>query len=157
MTTTTTPNTAGVIAPPPLIYVSALAIGFGLDAVAGSGSLDRRAAVPIGVTSIISGGALMGSFVQAFRRARTPLDPYTPSEALVTDGPYRVTRNPGYLGMALVSAGIALVADAPWALAVLPVAIATIDRGVIAREERYLEQKFGPPYVDYKRRVRRWI
>lgn len=150
-------DTAGVIAPPPLIYLSALGIGFGLDKVIGTGSLRRSVAIPVGAASIITGAGLMGSFVQAFRRASTPLDPYTASEALVTDGPYRLTRNPGYLGMALIYTGIALVSNAPWALAPLPIAIAVIDRGVIAREERYLDRKFGTPYIDYKRRVRRWI
>jgi protein-S-isoprenylcysteine O-methyltransferase Ste14 len=151
------PDTAEVIAPPPLIYLGALGIGFGLDAAIGTGSLPPTVAVPVGVASILTGAGLTGSFVRAFRRARTPLDPYTPSEAIVTDGPYRLTRNPGYLGMALVCAGIAIVSSAPWALAPLPVAIAIIDRGVIVREERYLERKFGTPYIDYKRRVRRWI
>jgi protein-S-isoprenylcysteine O-methyltransferase Ste14 len=146
-----------VIAPPPLIYLGALGIGFGLDAVIGTGSLPSTVAVPIGATSIIAGAGLLGSFVQAFRRARTPVDPYTPSEAIVTDGPYRLTRNPAYLGMALTYAGIAIVSNTPWALVPLAVAIAVIDRGVIAREEHYLERKFGTPYVDYKRRVRRWM
>jgi protein-S-isoprenylcysteine O-methyltransferase Ste14 len=59
--------------------------------------------------------------------------------------------------MALTYTGIAIVANSPWALVPLPVAIAVIDRGVIAREERYLERKFGARYTDYKRRVRRWI
>ena len=99
----------------------------------------------------------MGTFVRAFGLARTPLDPYTPSEAIVTDGPYRLSRNPAYLGMTLTYAGIAIVWNAPWALVPLPVAIAVIDRGVIVREERYLERKFGARYMDYKRRVRRWI
>jgi protein-S-isoprenylcysteine O-methyltransferase Ste14 len=146
-----------VIAPPPLIYLGALGIGFGLDAVVGTGSLPSAARVPIGAASIIAGAGLLGSFLRAFQRARTPVDPYTPSEAIVTDGPYQLTRNPCYLGMALTYAGIAIVANAPWALVPLPVAIAVIDRGVIAREERYLERKFGTPYADYKRRVRRWI
>jgi protein-S-isoprenylcysteine O-methyltransferase Ste14 len=150
-------DTAGVIAPPPLIYLSALAVGFGVDAAIGKGSLPLPVRVPVGGASIIAGVGLLGSFLQAFRRAQTPVDPYTPSQAIVTDGPYRLTRNPAYLGMALTYAGLALVANAPWALVPLPVAIAVIDRGVIAREERYLEGKFGATYVDYKRRVRRWI
>jgi protein-S-isoprenylcysteine O-methyltransferase Ste14 len=152
-----TSDTAGVIAPPPLIFLSALVIGFGLDLVIGTGSLPWTVALPVGAVSIITGLGVMGSFVEAFRRARTPLDPYTPSEALVTDGPYRLTRNPGYLGMAITYAGIAIGSNALWVLAPLPLAIAVIDRGVIACEERYLERKFGQPYVDYKRRVRRWI
>jgi protein-S-isoprenylcysteine O-methyltransferase Ste14 len=150
-------DTPGVIAPPPLIYLGALGIGFGLDTVIGTGSLPATVAMPVGAASIIAGTGLLGSFVDAFRRASTPIDPYTPSEAIVTDGPYRVTRNPAYLGMALLYTGIATVLKAPWALVPLPVALAVIDRGVIAREERYLERKFGTPYVDYKRRVRRWI
>jgi protein-S-isoprenylcysteine O-methyltransferase Ste14 len=150
-------DTAGVIAPPPVIYLSALGIGFGVDAVVGTGSLPSSVAVPVGAASIITGAGLMGSFVRACECARSPLDPYTPSEAIVTEGPYRLTRNPCYLGMALTNAGIAIVSNAPWALAPLPVAIAVIDRGVIAREERYLERKFGARYTDYKRRVRRWI
>ncbi len=150
-------DTAGVIAPPPLIYLGALGIGFGLDALIGTGSLPSAVRVPIGAASIIAGFGLLASFLSAFRRAETPVDPYTPSEAIVTDGPYRLTRNPAYLGMALMYVGIAIVANAPWALVPLPVAIAVIDRGVIAREERYLERNFGRPYVDYKHRVRRWI
>jgi protein-S-isoprenylcysteine O-methyltransferase Ste14 len=150
-------DTAGVIAPPPLIYLGALGAGFALDAVIGTGSLPSPVAIPVGAASIIAGVGLLGSFRQAFQRARTPIDPYTPSEAIVTDGPYRRTRNPAYLGMAVTYAGIAIAANAPWALVPLPFAIAVIDRGVIAREERYLERKFGTPYADYKRRVRRWL
>jgi len=150
-------DTPGVIGPPPLIYLGALAIGFGLDAMIGSDSMPSTVALPVGTASIIAGAGLLGSFRQAFRRGGTPIDPYTPSQAFVTDGPYRLTRNPAYLGMALAYAGIAIAANAPWALAPLPIAIAVIDRGVIAREERYLERRFGTPYAEYKRRVRRWI
>ena len=111
----------------------------------------------MGGASLLAGGALMRSFVQAFQRANTPLDPYKPSRAIVTDGPYRLSRNPGYLGMALVYGGISILADAPVALVPLPLAIVAIDRGVIAREEQYLARTFGTPYLDYKRQVRRWI
>jgi protein-S-isoprenylcysteine O-methyltransferase Ste14 len=150
-------DTPRVIAPPPLIFLCTLGIGFGLDAVMGTGSLPSSVALPVGSASIMAGAGLLGSFVRAFGRARTPVDPYTPSQALVTDGPYRLTRNPGYLGMALTYAGIAIACNAPWALVPLPAAIAVIDRGVIVCEERYLTRKFGTPYEDYKRRVRRWI
>ena len=150
-------DTPGVIAPPPLIYLGALGAGFGLNGVIGDASLPSTVARPVGAALIVAGAGLMGTFVRAFGRARTPLDPYTPSEAIVTDGPYRLSRNPAYLGMTLTYAGIAIVWNAPWALVPLPVAIAVIDRGVIVREERYLERKFGARYMDYKRRVRRWI
>ncbi len=71
-------DTAGVIAPPPLIYLSALAAGFGLDAAIGTGSLPSKFALPVGAASIVTGVTLMGMFVEAFQRARTPIDPYTP-------------------------------------------------------------------------------
>jgi protein-S-isoprenylcysteine O-methyltransferase Ste14 len=150
-------DTPGVIAPPPLIYLGALGVGFALDAVIGDASLPSSVARPVGAGLIGAGAGLMGTFVRAFGRARTPIDPYARSETIVTDGPYRLTRNPAYLGMTLTYAGIAIVANAPWALVPLPVVMAVIDRGVIAREERYLERKFGARYTDYKRRVRRWI
>jgi len=152
-----TGDTAGVIAPPPLIFLSALGAGFWLSRRIGRGSFPVRVRVPVGATGLVVGASLMRSFVRAFAQAGTPLDPYKPSEAIVTDGPYRLTRNPAYLGMTLTYAGICLLSDSPWALAPLPIAVAAIDRGVIAREERYLERKFGVQYVDYKRRVRRWI
>ena len=108
-------DTAGVIAPPPLIYLGTLGIGFGLDAVIGTGSVPSAVAAPVGTALIIAGAGLLGSFVEVFERARTPIDPYTPSQTIVTDGPYGLTRNPAYLGMALTYAGIAIVANAPWA------------------------------------------
>jgi protein-S-isoprenylcysteine O-methyltransferase Ste14 len=67
----------------------------------------------------------------------------------MTTGPYRLTRNPAYLGMALIYIGIALLANTVWVLVPLPVVLVVIDRAVIAREERYLERKFGAEYVDY--------
>jgi protein-S-isoprenylcysteine O-methyltransferase Ste14 len=152
-----TRDTAGVIAPPPLIFLVALGAGFRLSRGIGRGSLPLQFRVPVGAAALAAGTSLMRSFVQAFARAGTPLDPYKPSEAIVTEGPYRLTRNPAYLGMTLTYAGISLLSDSPWALVPLPIAVAVVDRGVIAREERYLERKFGAGYLDYKRRVRRWI
>jgi protein-S-isoprenylcysteine O-methyltransferase Ste14 len=150
-------DTPGVIAPPPLIYLGGLGVGFAINAVAGGAPLPSTVARPVGAALIVAGAGLMGTFVRAFGRARTSVDPYSPSETIVTDGPYRLTRNPGYLGMTLTYVGIAIAWNAPWALVPLPVVIAVIDRGVVAREERYLERKFGARYTDYKRRVGRWI
>lgn len=150
-------ETAGVVAPPPLIFLSALAAGFWLDRRIGRGSLPVRVRLPVGAAALVAGTSLMRSFVQAFGRAETPLDPYKPSKAIVTDGPYKLTRNPAYLGMTLTYTGISLLTNSPWALVPLPAAVAVIDRGVIDREERYLERRFGEPYLEYKRRVRRWV
>ena len=96
-------------------------------------------------------------FERAMRRADTPTNPYKPVEHIATGGPFRYTRNPGYLSMAMIYAGIATIANALWALLLLPVALLAIRRGVIEREEDYLERKFGEEYLRYKARVRRWI
>ena len=149
-------HSAGVIAPPPLIYLAALGIGFALEGLL-PGSDPPGWVVPVGIVLIVAGLALMLSFVRLFAREKTAIDPRGSTKKLVTDGPYRITRNPGYLGMALVFTGIALTAQALWVLAALPLAVAVINWGVIVREERYLEGLFGEEYLAFKRRTRRWI
>jgi len=76
---------------------------------------------------------------------------------LVTEGPFRYTRTPGYVAMAIIYTGIASLANALWAVVLLPIALIVIQRGVIEREERYLKRKFGEDYRRYKARVRRWV
>jgi protein-S-isoprenylcysteine O-methyltransferase Ste14 len=80
-----------------------------------------------------------------------------PTTALVTSGPYRLTRNPMYLGMAFLYAGLALSFGVTWSLAFLPLVLLAVDRLAILREEHYLEAKFGEEYRRYKARVRRWL
>ena len=148
-------HSAGVVAPPPIIHALGLALGFLLEWLLDGGTFGdwRWAGIPL----VLAGAALNASFIARFARAGTAVEPWKPTTAIVTDGPYRLTRNPAYVGMALVYVGIALCSQALWVLVPLPFALAIIDRGVIAREERYLERKFGQEYLDYKRRVRRWI
>jgi protein-S-isoprenylcysteine O-methyltransferase Ste14 len=150
-------DTAGVVAPPPLIYLAGLVVGFGLDALLPEGSLPWAVRWILGGLFAVAGIALLVSFNTAFVRRGTAVEPWKPTTAIVTSGPYRITRNPAYLGMALAYIAITLLADAPWAILTLPIVIFVIDRMVIAREERYLERKFGQEYLDYKRTVRRWI
>jgi protein-S-isoprenylcysteine O-methyltransferase Ste14 len=151
------PDTAGVVAPPPLIYLAGLAAGFGLEALLPGTSLPGVIRWAPGGVFVAAGLVLLGSFNTAFARKGTAVEPWKPTTAIVTGGPYRLTRNPAYLGMALMYVGIALLGDALWALVPLPFVLAVIDRMVIAREERYLERKFGREYLDYKGTVRRWI
>jgi protein-S-isoprenylcysteine O-methyltransferase Ste14 len=91
------------------------------------------------------------------RRAQTNVDPYKPATAVVTRGPFRFTRNPLYLSMTLMYGGIATVANALPAALLLPIVLRLMWRGVIEREERYLERKFGDEYIEYKARTPRWI
>jgi protein-S-isoprenylcysteine O-methyltransferase Ste14 len=148
---------SGVIAPPPLIFLAGLAVGFGLEALLPGSSVPDELAWLLGGALLLAGLALLFSFERAFQRKKTAANPWRPTTAIATDGPYRLTRNPAYVGMALVYLGIALLSQALWVLLPLPLVLAIIDRGVIAREERYLERKFGQEYLDYKGRVRRWV
>lgn len=150
-------DNAGVLAPPPLIFLAGLAVGFGLEALLPGGSLPVALQWPLGGAALVAGLAFQTSFIVAFSRKGTSVEPWKPTTTIVRTGPYRLTRNPAYLGMALIYVGIALLSDAPWVLVPLPLVLAVIDRGVIAREERYLERKFGGEYLDYKKSVRRWV
>ena len=95
--------------------------------------------------------------MRRFVRAGTELPPFRPTTAIVTDGPFRFTRNPMYIGMTLLYVGLAVGFDLIWALILLPAVLLVIRFYAIAREERYLEAKFGEEYLSYKRRVRRWV
>ena len=148
---------AGVVAPPPLIFLAGLIVGFALEALLPGVDLPAVVEWVLGAVLVVAGLGLLLWFNTLFNRTGTAVEPWKPTTAIVTTGPYRFTRNPAYLGMALTYVGIAVMSSAMWVLLPLPVVLAVIDRGVIAREERYLERKFGEEYLAYKRSVRRWL
>lgn len=148
---------AGVVAPPPLIYGGALGVGLLASRLYPAPFSSRRVARFLGWPLIVVGIGLVELSALEFGRAGTNVNPYKPVAALVQEGPYRFTRNPGYLGAALIYAGVSLLARSSWSLALLPGVLAIMRRGVIEREERYLEDWFGEEYRRYKARVRRWI
>jgi protein-S-isoprenylcysteine O-methyltransferase Ste14 len=150
-------DTPGVIAAPPLIYLAGLATGFILEALFPSASLPPAVTWPVGGVLAVAGLALARSFFRVLHGANTPVSPYSASTVLVTTGPYRLSRNPGYLGMALGYAGIAILSGALWVLVPLVPTLFLIDRGVIRREERHLERRFGEQYIRYRARTRRWL
>ncbi len=153
----TAPDHANVVAPPPLIYAGALSAGLLLQRLAPLPFLPRSVSRIAGIVLIVLNFCIgVPSFV-AMRRARTHLDPWHPTTAIVTAGPYRYTRNPLYLSLAIFYTGIAFLANSLWAVLFLPGVLVIMSRGVIAREEQYLERKFGAVYLQYKARVRRWL
>ena len=83
--------------------------------------------------------------------------PFNPSTRIVAHGLYRFTCNPMYISFALWTLGLSILVDSAWMLLAVTIGLVLIDRIVITREERYLERKFGEEYLNYKRRVRRWI
>ena len=153
-------GTAGVIARPPLLFLAALLLGFVSDRL-----LPLPFPVPtidlvrwlIADSLILIGLTLFAAGIRDFSQARTPVPTNEPTRALVMTGIHGWTRNPIYLGMFLVYGGIGIAVRSPSILILtLPLAIA-IRYGVVAREEAYLERRFGDIYRDYKARVRRWV
>jgi protein-S-isoprenylcysteine O-methyltransferase Ste14 len=148
---------SGVRVPPPVIYATGFAAGLLLQAIAPLPVLPPWSSLALGAALIAAGSALVMSSIALFRRAGTNLDPGKSTTALVTSGPYRITRNPIYVGMAAAYAGTAVWAGCTWALLVLPFVLTIVDRAVIGREERYLERVFADDYRRYKQRIRRWL
>jgi len=142
-----------VFMPPPLIFSGLLTLGILMD----------RRPVTLGVVQMFGGALALAAFgliataLGMFRRKSTRPEPWQPASALVDEGIYRLTRNPMYLGMALLSLGIALVFASLGGVLATVLAAFIIDRAVIPREEAYLLRRFGEDYRNYRSRVRRWL
>jgi protein-S-isoprenylcysteine O-methyltransferase Ste14 len=153
-------DTAGVIAPPPLIALAALVVGLTLDRLLPAYlltlllSLAER--IVIGVFLMSAGGALGLAAVRAFRKAGTHVEPRKPSSALVTGGIFQWLRNPMYVGLTMLLTGFAIMVASDWTLVMTVVLVLVLHFGVVKREERYLETKFGDAYRGYKERVPRY-
>jgi len=150
------PDHPDVIAPPPLVYLGPLLGGLLLDRLLPPPRLPGALRL-LGLPAVAAGAGLMGWFLTSMRRMNTPVDPRQTPTALVEDGPFLYTRNPAYVGMALLYSGITLLTGGRWPWLFLPVAVVTIQRRVIEPEERFLEQRFGDGYRRYRSRVPRWL
>ena len=158
VTTTATVNDhPGVIARPPLIFLGFLALGFVLDTIWPVAVVANDVQYPLGAILVVVGVALVTIAIRQFRRAGTNVETPKPAIVLVTDGLYRLSRNPIYIAVSLIHAGIAISADNAWALVGLIPVLIVLHYGVIRREERYLERKFGEEYRRYRTSVRRWL
>jgi protein-S-isoprenylcysteine O-methyltransferase Ste14 len=153
-----TPDTAQVIIPPPIAWGLAIIAGLALNWLAPLPFLPAGLpAIPPGVTVCLLALALGVWAVVTMTRAGSNVPTNMPSITIVEGGPYRFTRNPIYLGMFLVLIGLAIALDDLWLLLMLVPFALVIRYGVIAREEAYLERKFGGVYRGYCFRVRRWL
>ena len=142
---------------PPVYFVSALALMAALHFLA---PLERFIEAPysyLGLGLLLGGVVMAATALRTFSKAGTPVLPFQRSTALVTNGVYRFTRNPMYLGLALMLAGVALLFGTLTPLLPIPVFVWIIQGNFIRGEERFLEEIFGDQYLSYKRRVRRWI
>ena len=150
-------KTAGVIAPPPIIFLALLLAGVEMDVLVPAPFLNDVVQAVLGSALIASALGLAGWCIWLFRRAETPVEPYKPTLHLVEGGPYRFTRNPIYLALVVAFLGAAFAIDTLWLFGLLPVLVAALHWGVIRREERYLMGLFGEAYLAYCNKVRRWI
>jgi protein-S-isoprenylcysteine O-methyltransferase Ste14 len=150
-------DNAGVIARPPLIYLGFLALGLVLDLVWPASIFDGGARYSAGFVLVAAGAGIVALGFREFRKAGTNVEPDKPTTAIVVTGPFAYSRNPLYVSLSLIYVGIAIAADSAWTLLLLAPMLAVMRYGVIAREERYLERKFGEEYLRYKARVRRWV
>ncbi len=149
---------SGIRVIPPFILVPALLIALVLDWIWPS-----RVGLPdalrwlIGFCLLVSPFLFLPSIVAAFRRAQTGFDVRQVPQSLVTEGLYRYSRNPIYVLLIAFTAGVGLIINNPWIFLTLVPAIAFLHVAVVLPEEAVLENRFGQDYLDYKRRVRRWI
>jgi protein-S-isoprenylcysteine O-methyltransferase Ste14 len=151
-------DTSNTVVRPLVAWILALLAGLAAD------QLYPLRFVPASVPGAWVGGAIFAiAFALAIwaivtiRKAGTRVETYKPTTTIVVNGPYRFTRNPIYLGMVLGQIGLAIAFDSLWILATLVLFYLVIRYGVVAREEAYLERKFGDVYLGYKSRVRRWL
>jgi len=151
-------DNANAVVRPPIVLLLVLVLGLFAD------WLYPVKLVPASVPNVLLGIFIFADALALFvwaivtiRKAGTQVETVKPTTAIVADGPYRFTRNPIYLGMMLSLIGLAIAFNTLWLLIALVPFYFVIRHGVVAREEAYLERKFGSVYLDYKQRVRRWI
>jgi protein-S-isoprenylcysteine O-methyltransferase Ste14 len=111
----------------------------------------------VGYPVVLIGLVLAFSAMRQFDKAGTTVDPHGSVSALVTDGSYRFSRNPIYIGLVAIMIGIPLIFGSLWGLILTPLFILLLNHFVIQHEEAYLERKFGDNYISFKSRVKRWL
>jgi protein-S-isoprenylcysteine O-methyltransferase Ste14 len=145
---------------PPLVFLVPLVVGIALGRlvpwrtpVTGAWPVALTA---VGIALLAAGLGLMVWAAIVMWRHETTVIPWARVDHLVTNGPFRLARNPIYVGDVLVYVGLTLIAGKWWPLVLLPLPLWVMQRFVIAREEAYLLGLFGEPYAAYCARVRRW-
>ena len=151
-------DTAAVIIRPPLALLLAIMAGLALNRLVPLPFLPPDLpALWLGAVAFAVGLALAIWAITTMTRAGSNVPTNLPTTTIVERGPYRFTRNPIYLGMFLALIGLTVALDNFWLLAMLVLFAIVIRYGVVAREEAYLERKFGDVYRSYRSRVRRWL
>ena len=145
--------------PPPVIALTCAGLAWAFARYTPEFAFDLPGRLPIAALLVLLGFALDMSGLLAFRKAKTTVNPLSPdkSTSIVQVGPYRFTRNPMYVGMAIFLLAYCVYLANPVALVAVVAFIAYITRFQIIPEERFLLRKFGESYASYTRSVRRWL
>ena len=151
------PDHANVLVMPPVVYLLAVALGVVLHFAWRVPIHPALGTAWLGAPLVVLGVGLAVAGSRVLAGSDTPVRPNRPTTSIVRNGPYRFTRNPLYLAMTIVHLGIGIWMNSAWVVGTLLPTLAIISRGVIAREEAYLERKFGDEYRSYKAQVRRWL
>ena len=149
----TSKDSPRVFVPPPLIFAGLLVAGLLIQRVTGAIGGIQLAAIVMGLAGLTVIALALG----LFRKSKTRPEPWQPASTLVSSGIYRFTRNPMYLGMAILSLAVAMFFASLSAALFTVIAVVIIDRGVIRREEEYLVRRFGDDFAAYREGVRRWL
>jgi protein-S-isoprenylcysteine O-methyltransferase Ste14 len=155
-----TDDHADVAIKPPFLFLGALALGCLLSLVIPIGprpASPNGSALAVGLTFVALGFALAAFSARAFHRAGTEVVPGRPANALVTTGPYGITRNPIYIGMTLVYFGLSIVMTSVWLVLLLIPVLMILKQSVVMPEEAYLRRRFGAAYRKYQAHVPRWL
>ena len=158
----TKPANPGVRFPPPFLFLVGLGAAWLLETRVRRIHLiapgNSTALIEIlGTILIVIGLFMIFWGMLTFAQAKTAILPMRPASRVVDHGPYAISRNPMYTGLALAYLGGAVALNSLWTLVMFPLVILTLVRFVIQREENYLSSAFGEDYDSYRRRVRRWI
>ena len=152
-------DNATVRIPPPLSYIASIVAGIGLHELLSPMPI----ALPMGprialafLVAVLGVGLVVGAW-RLFRATGQDPKPWLATPEIVRTGVYRLTRNPMYVGFALLQTAIGIGLGNLWILLLVPLACAVVQFTAIRPEEAYLECKFGDAYLDYKRSVRRWF
>ena len=149
---------AAVRIPPPLVYVASIAAGVGLQFIWPlSIGLGRVPLIVLALLVAIPGIVLVRGALRLFRASGQDPLPWLATPQIITSGVYRHTRNPMYVGVAVLQVAIGVGLGNPWIILLAPVSCAVVYITAIRPEEAYLEQKFGDAYARYKSSVRRWL
>jgi protein-S-isoprenylcysteine O-methyltransferase Ste14 len=147
----------GVVARPPLLYGAAFLLVLVLTWFWPLPIFGRAGALWVGLALAVLAIALAVWGRRTMLAAGTNIDPTLPTSAIVTSGPFRFSRNPLYVALTLLYVGLTLAVDTWWGLILLVPLLVTMHLGVVLREERYLERKFGEDYRRYKAGVARYV